>query len=102
MADDPGNAAGRIRGHDELRLSDRAECLGALDPVARSALDEDRPFDAMATLEVIVQLFGHVAVVWPVPQMVVWVADQQLGFEDLFHRSIMSGFCRTGCPNRPR
>ena len=87
-AGDPGSApvgtgrglVGRID-----RLADRPERLGTVGPVGAAALDEDRGLDPVPAARVLPQLGELVAVAGQVPQVVMGVADGQVGLDRLLH-----------------
>ena len=69
---------------DELGFAHRPQCLGTVGAVHRAALHEYRRDDVVAAPNVRQQLVKQVAAPWVVPQVVMRVANGQVGFQHVF------------------
>jgi hypothetical protein len=84
----PVGAARAHRRHagDELGLAHGPHLLGSRRAIHRMALHEDGGDDVVAGADVVEELVQEVAVVGPLPQVVMRVDDGQVGLEDRLRR----------------
>ena len=84
----PVGAARAHRRHagDELGLAHGPHLLGARGAIHRMALDEDGGDDVVPGADVVEELVQEIAVVGPLPQVVMRVDDGQVGLEDRLRR----------------
>ena len=84
----PSVAAAPLRlSYHELCLADWPECLGPVSAVAGSTLDEHRGDDVVPAPEIRNKILHEVAVVRPVPQVMMRIADRAFRLDDRLARS---------------
>jgi len=71
---------------DKLGLADRAHLGRAAGAVHRPAFEKHGGDDVVPGIEVSAQLVNQIAMVRPIPEMMVGVDDRQFGIEDRFRR----------------
>ena len=84
------SAAGAL-GRDplhELNLAQRFHILRTVFAVHGAAFDEDGPDDVVASAQIAQQVIQEIAVVGPVPKMVVGVTDGQSRLQGLFNGQV--------------
>ena len=105
VADDAGGdfrrsvlAAGALGGQPlhELGFSDATQILGPARAIHGVALDEHGLGHVVPGAQIIGQLIQQIAVALPIPEVVVRVADGEVGFDGLFDNLSEPGFAGTG------
>src|SRR6516225_9738273 len=73
---------------DELCLADGSQFDRATGAIHGPGLHVNRCLDVVAAVRVGHQLVEEVAPTWPIPEVVMWIHNRQLGFEDRLFASV--------------